>query len=162
MSALAEHLLERAQLPELGPVLDFMRLVWQLDHALEQRSKRMAARLGVTGPQRLVIRVVGRFPGIPAGHVARLLHLHPSTLTGVFDRLARHGLLRRRRDPRDGRRLLLSLTDQGRRFDTETAGTVESAISHILAQTPPAKLQAAREVLESIAVSLLAEPPRSG
>jgi DNA-binding MarR family transcriptional regulator len=150
-------MLESTSLPELGRVLDFMRLLWHVDHALQRTSKRMAARLGVTGPQRLVIRVVGRFPGIPAGHLARLLHLHPSTLTGVLERLARAGLVRRRRDPRDGRRLLLSLTDRGRRFDTETEGTVESAIEHALSETPAAKLEAVREVLESIAASLLVD-----
>ena len=51
------------------------------------RQKRMEQRSGVTGPQRLVLRVVGLFPGISAGALARLLHVHPSTLTGVLHRL---------------------------------------------------------------------------
>src|SRR5439155_8811053 len=66
--------------PPLGAVLDFMRLLWAVDHSLQSASKRMEAAYGITGPQRLVVRIVGRFPGIAAGRVAEILHVHPSTL----------------------------------------------------------------------------------
>src|SRR6266540_480401 len=94
----------------LGPVLEFMRALWALDHALQSASKRMESRLGITAPQRLVVRIVGRFPGISAGEVAEILHVHPSTLTGVLKRLEGRGFVARRADPRDARRALLGLT----------------------------------------------------
>lgn len=162
MSPAERALFEPSALPSLGGVLDFMRVLWQVDHGLQRTSKRMEAALGVTGPQRLVIRIAGRFPGIPAGHLARLLHVHPSTLTGILKRLERQGLMRRRVDPRDGRRLLLSLTDKGRRFDVKAAGTVEAAIQRALGTNTPDKLQAAREVLESIVASLERPPFEHG
>ena len=71
----------------LGAVLDFMRRLWALDHALQSISKRMETTLGLTGPQRLVIRIVGHSPGISAGKLAELMHVHHSTLTGVLGRL---------------------------------------------------------------------------
>jgi MarR family transcriptional regulator, organic hydroperoxide resistance regulator len=157
---LAERIDVGSPLPPLGDVLDFMRLLWAVDHALQRTSKNMETRLGVTGPQRFVLRIVGRFPGIPAGQVATLLHLHPSTLTGVFRRLEKQELLRRRADPRDGRRFLLSLTDKGRLVDVELEGTVEAAVQEILEQTPPAKLEAARDVLQAVAAALSARAPR--
>src|SRR5690606_29786655 len=76
-----------APAPPLGEVLDFMRLLWSIDHGLQTTSKRMEALLGITGLQRMVLRLVGRFPGISAGNLARILHVHPSTLTGVLKRL---------------------------------------------------------------------------
>src|SRR5262245_19404785 len=82
----------------LGEVLEFMRLLWAVDHTLSSASKRMDAAIGVTGPQRLVIRIVGRYPGISAGDVAALMHVHPSTLTGVLSRLERRGSLKRKVD----------------------------------------------------------------
>ena len=54
-------------------VLAFMNVVWRLDHALRSTSKQMKTRLGVTGPQRLVIRMIGKHPGIDAGELAELL-----------------------------------------------------------------------------------------
>ena len=65
-------------MPPLGEVLDFMRMLWSIDHGLQTTSKRMEATLGVTGLQRMVLRLVGRFPGISAGHLARILHVHVS------------------------------------------------------------------------------------
>jgi DNA-binding MarR family transcriptional regulator len=130
---------------ELGPVLDFMRALWALDHALQSASKRMEATRGVTAPQRLVVRIVGRFPGISAGEVADILHLHPSTLTGVLKRLGDRGLLERKADPSDGRRALLALTPRGRKLDQLRDGTVEAAVRRALKRLPPASVRAARD-----------------
>jgi len=138
----------------LGEVLDFMRVIWELDHALQSRSKRMETSLGVTGPQRLVIRIVGRFPGIPAGELAALLHVHPSTLTGILKRLERRRLLKRRIDPRDGRRFLFSLTDAGRDIDREREGTIEIAVERALAVAPAESIAAARALLTAISANL--------
>jgi DNA-binding MarR family transcriptional regulator len=147
-------ILDRSPLPPLGEVLDFMRLIWAVDHALQRTSKQMERTIGVTGPQRLALRIVGRFPGISAGDLARLLHVHPSTLTGVLARLEQHGSIRRRADPRDRRRTLLGLTGRGRRFDVATEGTIEAAVTRALADISPRKFQAAREVLLAITESL--------
>lgn len=138
----------------LGGALEFMRLLWAVDHALQRTSKRMETALGVTGPQRLVIRIVGRFPRIPAGQLAQLLHIHPSTLTGILKRLGRRGMIRQLPDPADGRRSLLMLTSKGQRLDVESEGTVESGIRRVLTGMAPSRLMAARAVLESIAATL--------
>ena len=50
----------------LGDILDLLGLVWAVDHALQRRSRAMAAKLGITGPQRPLVRIIGRFPNIPA------------------------------------------------------------------------------------------------
>lgn len=139
---------------ELGSVLDFLRALWALDHALQSVSKRMEAKLGVTGPQRLVVRMIGRFPGISAGEVSALLHVHPSTLTGVLKRLERRGVVARRPDPADARRALLALTAKGRRIDTTRAGTVEAAARRALSRLPPATVRRARGVAEAITAEL--------
>jgi len=140
--------------PRLGEVLDFMRLIWALDHALQKTSKRMKSAIGVTGPQRLVVRIVARFPGIPAGQIAQLLHVHPSTLTGILKRLERQGLIRRRPDPKDRRRAFLGITAKGRRIDAAGAGTVEAAVERVISGTPRAKLDGAREILMDLATAL--------
>jgi MarR family transcriptional regulator, organic hydroperoxide resistance regulator len=144
----------RSRLPPLGSVLEFMRTIWALDHELQRTSRRMKSGLGVTGPQRLVLRVVGRFPGMSAGQLAQVLHLHPSTLTGVLQRLEHQGLLARRADARDGRRVLLGLTREGRQLDVDSEGTVEAAVRLALSEVSEQKVSSAVEVLGRIAASL--------
>jgi DNA-binding MarR family transcriptional regulator len=143
----------------LGEVLDFMRLLWALDHALHKTSKVMKARVGVTGPQRLAIRLIARFPGIAPGQLAELLFVHPSTLTGVVKRLESRGYVRRRPDPGDGRRSFLDLTEKGRRVDSATAGTVESAVAQVISRAPRRRLSEARELLRDLVAALGSSAP---
>ena len=138
----------------LGPVLEFMRALWALDHALQSASKRMETRLGVTAPQRLVVRIVGRFPGISAGEVAEILHVHPSTLTGVLKRLEARGIVTRRADPRDARRALLALTARGRELDRLRSGTVEAVVRGVLQRLPSRSVRSARALAEALTAAL--------
>src|SRR4051794_19143728 len=107
-----------------GETLQFMQRMWELVHALAVRSKRMGKTLGVTGPQRLVIRVLGQLPDATASQISDILGLHPSTLTGVLSRLEREKLIQRRPDAVDRRRVRFRLTPGGRRIDRERKGTV--------------------------------------
>lgn len=145
--------------PELGEALDFLRTLWELDHALQTASKTMARKLGVTGPQRLVLRIVGRFPQLSPGQLAEILHLHPSTLTGIVKRLERRGLLSRRRDPRDKRRVFLGLTPQGRKLDVDRAHTVEAALERAYARLSPESARITQTTLRGLAEALEGEPP---
>jgi DNA-binding MarR family transcriptional regulator len=139
---------------DLGPAFDFLRALWAVDHQLQLASKRLAGSIGVTGPQRLVIRLVGRYPGISAGQVSAQLHLHPSTLTGVLRRLEQGGLLARRPDPGDGRRARLFLTPRGKSIDAVRGGTVEAGVRRALARLAPRSVRAARQVLEVLSDQL--------
>jgi DNA-binding MarR family transcriptional regulator len=142
----------------LGKVLDFMRLIWSLDHGLQSLSKRMQASIGLTGPQRVALRVLGRRPGISAGALADLLRLHPSTLTGILHRLERRGLVRRTYEPEDRRRVRLALTARGRRLDIAVPGTVEEVVERVLAGVSSARVRSAAGLLAAVAAALLEEP----
>lgn len=135
----------------LGPVLSFMRSLWGVNHALESTSRRMKGQIGVTGPERMVIRLVGRYPGISAGELARILQVHPSTLTGLLKRLARRGLLVRRADASDARRALFILTSKGEEVDRLRRGTVEAAVTSALESLSDRDVRAAASVLDALA-----------
>jgi DNA-binding MarR family transcriptional regulator len=142
----------------LGSVLDFLRLVWAIDQGLQRTSKRMEKVVGVTGPQRFVLRLVGRFPGLTVGRLAEVMRIHPSTVSGILKRLEKRGLVHRRLDTRDRRRAFLGLTAKGRLLDIDAAGTVEDAVRQALAGISPRRLEHARAVLEALAESLMDTP----
>jgi DNA-binding MarR family transcriptional regulator len=148
----------RSSLPE---VLEFMQTLWALVHGLERASKRMASTIGITGPQRLTLRVIGLFPGISAGELADVLRLHPSTLTGVLQRLVDRGLIARRAGRGDRRLALLGLTAAGRRANRNSRGTVEALISKALAECEEGELEGAQRVLSQVASRLDPESRRS-
>jgi DNA-binding MarR family transcriptional regulator len=131
-----------------------MRLIWALDHGLQSLSKRMQASIGLTGPQRVTLRVLGRLPGLSAGELARILLIHPSTLTGVLQRLEARKLVKRTLDAADGRRARLTLTAKGQRLDMPAMGTVESVVEDIIGCFRQDQVHLTSRVLAALAKEL--------
>jgi DNA-binding MarR family transcriptional regulator len=138
----------------LDPVLDFLRVLWSVEHGLQRSSKRMETTIGVTGPQRLVLRIVARFPGLTAGELAHIIQLHPSTITGILQRLASRRLLARETDPQDNRRVRLRLLPRAQPFTKNSSGPVERAVRRALDQLGDSQVRAARTVLGAVATAL--------
>ncbi len=142
-------------------VLEFMRVLWALDHAMQERSKAMGTHLGVTSPQRLTLRLIDAQPGISSSEVAELLHLDPSTLTGVLQRLERSGMLTRARDADDGRRAKLRTTPRGKAMLGQHQHTVESVVRQALGAEKDKAIRKASAVIERLTAALVEAPPPS-
>ena len=144
-------------MPAPDRALDFIRLLWAVDHQLHSVSKRMVGRLGLTAPQRLAVRFIGRQPGIGVGALATLLHLDPGTVTGIVQRLEAAELVTRVRSTGDTRRLHLDLTSRGRSVNRLRKGTVEAAVRRTLSVVSAADATAAELVLRRLAADLESE-----
>jgi DNA-binding MarR family transcriptional regulator len=142
----------------LPDVLQFMRVLWAIVHGLQRASKRMAGTIGITGPQRLVLRVVGLFPDVSAGGLAAILHVHPSTLTGIIRRLVAQRLLVRADDPHDRRRARLRLTARGERINRMRERTVEATVATTLKRVTAGDRAATARVLTQLADGLQGKP----
>ncbi len=141
----------------LGRALELLRQVWAVDHAMQQLSRAMGSHLGLTGPQRLVLRVIGRRPHIAAGELAAFLHLDASTMTGHIQRLEELGYLERRVASDDARRTAIVLTPRGRRLDVKTPGTVEAAMEVALADMDPTAIDELERFLTRFASAVAAQ-----
>ncbi|MGE3178300.1 MAG: MarR family winged helix-turn-helix transcriptional regulator, partial [Vicinamibacterales bacterium] len=138
--------------PALDQTLTFMKVLWRLEHALERTSKRMEDTHGVTGPQRLALRIIGVKPDIGPVELAQALHLHPSTVTGVLQRLEVAKLITRSPHAKDGRRMHLRVTRAGARLNSPSApGTIEAAIRKALRRVSPRDRRTAIAVLTRLA-----------
>jgi DNA-binding MarR family transcriptional regulator len=139
--------------------LDFLQVLWRTSHALERRSRRMEKAIGLTAPQRVLLRFLGRFPGATAGQLAQALHIDPGTLSTSVRRLEARGLVERRRDPVDTRRVTLGLTRRGRALDVPHADNVEAVAETLLAGTPARDIAATTRVLDRFAELLITNEP---
>jgi len=139
------------------PVLEFIRLMWSVDHELQTVSKRMVSRIGLTAPQRLAVRFVGRNPDLTPGALAGLLHVHPGTVTGIVRRLEDIGLVVRTRSSEDTRRVHLRLTPRGQVVNRRQKGTVEAAVRRVTATMTSRQLAGAARLLKRLAEELAAE-----
>lgn len=138
----------------LGPALEFMRSIWRLSHALELTSGLMERSLGITAQQRMVIRCLGKQPGISPSQLASLLHLDRSTISTALNRMERDGLLTRRADENDRRSVTLWLSAKGKKLDRPSEATVESAVQRTLEQINQRDLKATGRVMEQLSLEL--------
>ncbi|MCM2333260.1 MAG: MarR family transcriptional regulator, partial [Anaeromyxobacteraceae bacterium] len=118
------------------------------------RSRRLLREAGVTAPQRVLLKVVGRHPGCSPGQLARFLHVTPATVTRVVQRMEASGFLRREPDPGDSRRVRLHLTPRGRRADERCSVPSERPVSLVLGATPRARIQETRKLLGALVEAL--------
>ncbi len=105
---------------------EWLRLDRQLCFALYSSSlamtklyKPLLAPLGLTYPQYLVMLLLWELDEASVSQLGERLQLDSGTLTPLLKRLEQAGLLQRRRDTGDERRVLVQLSDAGRRLQQQ-------------------------------------------
>ena len=84
-----------------------------LHHALRQRDVKAVGLGRVSAHQATVLSQLGPTDGTTMTELAGLMEVALPTMSLLVDRLERAGLVRRDRDPGDGRRVQLRLTEGG-------------------------------------------------
>jgi DNA-binding MarR family transcriptional regulator len=117
---------------------DWLQLDRQLCFALYSSSlamtklyKPLLEPLGLTYPQYLVMLVLWEGDGITVSELGQRLMLDSGTLTPLLKRLQTAGLLDRRRDAADERRVLLHLTTAGRALKARAARVPQQIACHV-------------------------------
>lgn len=98
---------------------------------------------------------------LSAGALAERLSLSNAATTGVVDRLERAGLARRAADPRDRRRIVVTLTPRARTFGEEHLAPLHRHAVAAALTLPPDQVRAVRDFLGAVVegtAPLLGEP----
>jgi len=108
--------------------------------------------LGLTYPQYLVMLVLWEQAPLGVGEIGARLYLDSGTLTPLLKRLETAGLVERRRDDADERRVLVSLTASGRAL-RRRAATVPADIAGQVGM-PAAAIRRLRRELQQLTAEL--------
>jgi DNA-binding MarR family transcriptional regulator len=81
--------------------------------ASEINSRKLHKRIGLTVPQFLVLKEIKNYETSTPGEIAQAVSLSQATVTGILGRLETRNLIRRQRDEKDKRRVIVSITDTG-------------------------------------------------
>jgi DNA-binding MarR family transcriptional regulator len=134
--------------PDASTVPESLRLLpllWSLNAALERTSLEMETRLGVTGPQRFLLRFVGLEPGITRARLASVISLDASDLQSALEQLVAKSLL-----TQQGGLSGYYLTAKGAGVNAVMIGTVEQAVSKALDEATPYERSSCRRMLERV------------
>ncbi len=140
-------------------------IIKQLELATRSRLDDIFRPIGMTALQYTALTVLEHHPDISSVQLARNSFVTPQSIADMIETLQGRGLVERHPDDRDRRRLLISLTSQGRALLDEYRGVVaelESAVFSELSVAEIARLrralQTARATLARLTVSV---PPSS-
>lgn len=115
----------------------------------------MERELGVTAQQRLILRCLGKYPGMTATQLASVLHLDRGTISVSVARLMKKRLVQGRREKDDQRRVALSLTTRGQSFDRPVPGTTEHVVQRMLVKVGSEPVDRAKDVLRVLSADLI-------
>ncbi|HEY8418356.1 MAG TPA: MarR family transcriptional regulator [Limnochordales bacterium] len=115
---------------------------------------------GVTHAQFVLLRHLLWNPGSSLGQVADCLGISRPAATQAVDRLVQRGLVRRRADTGDRRRLRLALTPRGEALVRQLAHMRERQLEAIVARMPPEERAALARGVDAFLVAALDEPSR--
>ena len=82
--------------------------------SIDMNSKKLVKRVGLTGPQLLILREISRSVETTPGEIAREVSLSQATVTGILERMEKHKLLTRKRSESDRRRIMVRITKKGK------------------------------------------------
>ena len=117
-----------------------MQNLRRIVRALQEYSSSVERQFGLTGPQLWALWELNRGGALSLKDLAARMHLDPSTVTGVVDRLQRKGLMARDPDPEDRRRVVLGLTDAGRATLKSAPHPAQGRLLHALHGMTPAEV----------------------
>lgn len=112
-------------IPKLDELLCFS--LYSASMAINRTYKPLLDKLGITYPQYLVLNVLWEEDGITIGSIAERLSLESSTVTPLVKRLEASLFVTRTRNRDDERRVLVSLTQRGRKL-REKSGCLGEAL----------------------------------
>lgn len=86
----------------------------QISRAIGLHSRQLSKTVGLNVPQLLVLKEVSESGEAAIGSVAEAVSLSQATVTTIVDRLEQRGLVTRRRDGTDRRKVIVRATEDGR------------------------------------------------
>jgi DNA-binding MarR family transcriptional regulator len=150
-----------ARHPQLELDLQLCYPLYAASRALTRAYGPLLEPFGLTYPQYLTLLALWSEPeGQTVGHLGRRLRLDSGTLTPLLKRLEVAGLVERRRDPADERRVVVSVTSRGDRLQDELAHVPGALVERIgMTFDDGAMLRA---LLDKLLVALDGEAPLDG
>jgi len=119
-------------------------------HALQLFSQDVYRGYSLTAPQLWALKTLRRDGPLSAGHLARALAVHQSSVSVLIQRLERRGLVRRARVTPDRRFVRVELTERGAAIAAEAPEPAQGRLLHALDAMPQRQLRAIRRSVDHL------------
>jgi len=144
-------------------IKDIVAAIRKLIRAVHNESFKISRQFGLSEAQAAVLRCLVVSGPMSSAELGRRLHVTPSNITGVIDRLEKKELVKRTPKQRDRRVCLITLTDKGAELSRNLPDPIETKIISKLADMNEGQIlllrQSIIQILEIIDAREIKENP---
>lgn len=123
------------------PVKEIIYQIRRLIQAGELYTKELNKKYSVTAAQLNCLLALHESGPLPLSHIAKLIMVKSSTVTGIIDRLEQKGLVERVRNSRDRRVITIKLTEAGTRLANNAPPPIQQKIMDGLKKLPKGEIE---------------------
>jgi DNA-binding MarR family transcriptional regulator len=133
-------------------ISETMKSLPRIFEAIRDYSKNVSAKFGVTGPQLRVLETIAQDGSLPLGELSRKMYLHPSTISGVIDRLEDKRYVARVRDSNTGDRRIINvqLTLKGKRLVSKAPNPIQGKMLYGLRKLKKGELNIIHQSVQKL------------
>lgn len=121
-------------------ITEIMQSLRRIFKSIQDYSQEVSNKFGITGPQLWALKTISENEKLSLGELSKRMCLHPSTITGVVDRLERKGYVLRDRGQEDRRVIKVQLTSEGKRLVRKAPNPVQGKMIYGLRRLKKEKL----------------------
>ncbi|HJD44529.1 MAG TPA: MarR family transcriptional regulator [Candidatus Paenalcaligenes intestinipullorum] len=116
--------------------LRILRSLRKITRSVALHSRQLAACSNITAPQLICLRAVIDHGPLTATAISREMHISPSTVVGILDRLEDKQLIIRERNREDRRIVLITATEAGKQLAEDTPSPLQKKLADALNELP--------------------------
>lgn len=124
------------QVPEENYELRILQSLRRIIRAVDMHSYKLSSQYKITGPQLGCLIALKEEKSLTIAQLAKKVYLSPSTLVGIIDRLEEKGLVQRKRDSSDRRRVQIHVTAPGADLITAAPSLLQETLVRALKDLP--------------------------
>ncbi len=125
-------------------------LIARVNRMVEDDLSRRLQPGGLAIENFRILKALEQDRPLPMGELAARVLVEPATLTKIIDRMTADGLVFRLPDPKDRRKVLISLTPGGERAASDLLPIGKDHEDHIARNLPDRDLQRMRQILSNL------------
>lgn len=112
--------------------LRILQSLRRIVRSIDIHSRKLSMRHDVTAPQLItLLAICGQGP-LTIAKLSKEVHLSPSTLVGIIDRLEGKKLVTRQRSVADRRKVMIQVTEQGKKFAEDAPSPLQETLAKAL------------------------------
>jgi DNA-binding MarR family transcriptional regulator len=153
------HVNEVTMLVAVNDSIRILQSVRRIAQCVEHHSKRLTTTHNITSPQLVALMAIVQLGPSTLKAIGRAIHLSPSTVVGIVDRLEEKSLVRRERDTKDRRNVYVTVTVAGQGLIDKAPSALPQGFSSALSSLPENDRHTLVVMLEQFATLLEVKAP---